>query len=277
MNEKIKSWLVPFVIASLLFVAVRPTLAQISQRQAVFLDYLASNNVEVGEETKDGFMRVYYLFEGKKNYVSPEGQNSRHANSKGEYIVWAGDVNGAGQIYLYHIPTKTTLQITNSGTNLKPKVSRKGEIVWEKWIEDRWQLFLFDGKSTQQLTSGDVSVNANIEGDNIVYARQDVDGNWRAIVYSISSQETREIATGIAAKHPAFENGNITLNGVEDEKKEGPSLAAEVTSSPELPLPTQEPTPEEEPIVVTEEEIRQELEATPSAEASPAAELDNEL
>ncbi len=276
MSKFIKSWILPVFTAILVFVMVRPTLAQVLEEEANLAQYLAANDVEVGEEVNNGYLRVYYLYEGSKNFISQEGQNSKHANSNGEYIVWVTEVgDGPGQIYRYHIPTDTKIQITSSSTNLQPKVDKNGNVVWEKWVEDRWQIFLFDGKSIKQLTSGDVSVNADIEGDNIVYARQDVTGTWRAVVYSMGRNETQDITTGIAAKHPALENGKIILGRVGGEGgKEFPLTVDDLFLLDLAPLTVED---EIVPETVTEEEIIEELEATSSAEiidtATPSGEI----
>jgi hypothetical protein len=261
MKKLIKSWLIPLVIAGLLFIAVRPTLAQLSEREATLIDYLVTNNVEVLEETVGGHSQIYYVFEGRNTFVSEKELNSRHADSKGEYIVWASDINGAGQIFVYHIPTKYITQLTSSSTNLEPKVSRDGNVAWKKWVEGYWQIFLFDGKSVIQLTFGDPSINVGIEEDNIIYARRDIAGTWRAVVYSISRNETQDITTGTAAKHPALENGKIVLGRVGDSRGEEFPLTVEDLFLLDLP-----PLSSDEPETVTQEEIREELTATPSAE-----------
>src|SRR3989344_6247210 len=104
----IKSWLIPIIIAILLFIVVQPTLAQLGEQQESLVDYLASKNVEVGEEVVNGFLQIYYLYNGAKTYVSPEGQNSKQPSTNGEYIVWVTEKNDVpGQIFLFNILTST--------------------------------------------------------------------------------------------------------------------------------------------------------------------------
>ncbi len=272
-----KNWLTPIIIASLLFVVVRPTFAQIAERQANLAQYLTANNVEVGIEVVDGYSQVYYVFEGQKTYVNKNNQNKRHPHSNGEYIVWAGDINGAGQIYLYHIPTNTIIQLTNSGTNLMPKVSKSGEVAWESWVDENWQVLFFDDKSVTQLTSGDMSRNPDVEGDYISYGRRDISGTWRSVVYSISKKEAKEVAIGISSKKPKVRDGRIILAGTGVE--EVFPLTIEdlflLNLSPLSTSPTPSPAPTLE--VVTEEDIVEELQATSSAEmidtATPSGEI----
>ena len=253
----IKSWLIPIIIAILLFIVVQPTLAQLGEQQESLVDYLASKNVEVGEEVVNGFLQIYYLYNGAKTYVSPEGQNSKQPSTNGAYIVWVTEKNDVpGQIFLFNILTSTSaIQISNSGTNLNPKVNREGKVVWEEWVENRWQISLFDGTSVQQLTSGDESFNPEIEGDIVSYTRRDIAGTYRAVVYSISKKEGKEVTTGDSAKHPKVRNGKILLA---DGLEEFPLTVEDLFVLDLAPLSA--------PSEVTVTDIARELEATSSAQ-----------
>lgn len=259
-NKLTKSWLVPLGMAGVLFFAVRPTFAQVVEREANLAQYLTANDVEVGTEAVDEHSQVYYLFEKKKTYVSRDGQNKRHPHSSGEYIVWAGDINGAGQIYLYHIPTERLVQITSSSTNLKPNVSKNGQVVWERWIDESWQVFFFDGVKVSQLTSGDLSINPDIDDDFISYGRRDISGTWRSVVYSISKREAIEVAIGISSKRPKVRDGKIILAGT------GREEVFPLTVDDLFLLDLLGPLSSNTPQTVTEEEIIEELEATLSAQ-----------
>lgn len=270
---KIKTWLLPVIVALGLFVVVRPVIAQVLEPDIGTLEPF-----EVGEEVNDGLLRVYYLEGDNKIFVSDEENNSKHAHLKGEYIVWVTEPGDRpGQIYRYHVPSGFAIQITNSGTNLKPVVSLKGEVVWERWTGDRWQLFFFDGKSTVQLTSGDVSVNADIEGDSIVYAKQNASGTWTAVGYSISQDKTVEITIGSGAKHPRVENGEVFLGAVGNNPGEKFILTLDDLFLLGFDKPQATPSPEPtKPETVTEKEVKAELTATPSAilEATPSAQTE---
>lgn len=257
------------IVSVAIFVFVRPTLAQINQRQTDLETFLAGNNVEVGGEVVDGHSQIYYVFQGQKTFVGNKSQNKIQPSSNGEYIVWSGEVNGAGQIYLYHISTDTTTQLTSLSTNQKPKVSKDGKVVWEGWVGDTWQTFFFDGKRAAQLTSGEASVNPDIEGENIVFGQKD-GASYRAVVYSISKNEFKDITVGVEAQYPRLAGGKIRL-GVTGGEKGFPltvddlfllnlaPLSATASASPSAsPGPTG-------PETVTPADIRDELNASPSA------------
>lgn len=272
-----KTWVVPFVIALIVFTVARPAFAQIVEGQTNLTQYLATNNVEVGREVIDGFDQVYYVFEGQKTYVNKNNQNKTHPNSQGEYMVWSGEVNGTGQIYLYHIPTDTTVQITNSGNNLNPKVSREGKVVWEKWVDPgsevggTWQIYFFDGKSIAQLTSGDLSLNPEISGDYITFGRRDVSETWRAVLYSIKDKKTIDITVGEKARNPKIKDGKIYLAAGTSVEEEFPLTVDDLFLLNLVPLTaTSSASPETSaPETVTTEEIIEEFNASPSA--SPAS------
>ena len=261
-----KAWILPAIIAGLLFFAVRPTLAQLTQQQADLALFLTTDNVDVGSEVVDGFSRIYYVFDGNKNYVSQEGLNSIQPHSVGEYIVYVTDIRGEGQIFLHHILSSQTTQLTFSSTNLDPKVSLDGWVVWEGWVheEDGWQVFLFDGASTRQLTSGQLSMNPDIEGEVVVYARRDVSGVWRAVVYSKKEDKHVDVTTGESAREPKLVEGKIFLA----QGKEEFALTAEDLLLLDLvPLSSGE-----EPTTVTQWDILDELTVPYATESSSTKE-----
>ncbi len=234
MKKTLFSWTIPIIFSTSLFFVLRPAFAHIVQdQQSPLSNYLKTGNVEVDREVNNGFSRVYYVYDGQKTYVSQEGANSKQEYSRGQYIVWITEVADApGQVYLHDILSGSTTQLTFSGNNANPKVSKEGYVVWEGWIasevppsqgfgEASWQIFFFDGVKTVQLTSGDPSFNPEIDGDYITYTRRDITGTYRGVLYSIKNGQERDITTGIDAKYPKVRNGKIFLGGVGVEREFG--------------------------------------------------------
>lgn len=254
-------WLAPLLISVGLFFIARPTLAQlIPEQQQTLADYLKTNDLEVGYENKDGHTQVYHVYNNQKFFISNEGLNSYMPSSKGEYVVYVSDIEGAGQIFLNNIVAGTNIQLTYSGTNLDPKVSKNGWVVWEGWVseKERWQVFLFDGKSVSQLTAGDLSMNPDIEGDFVVYGRRDISGGWRAVVYSKRQDKRIDVVTGEDAREPKLKNGKIILT-------RGDKFQLTVEDLFTLNLA---PLVIEQPQTVSEQDILNELEAMPVATES---------
>jgi len=283
MRQKLYRLTIPLFVSVLIFIIGRPVLAQTLTQEQALQQALVNGDVIVGSEIgNNGFRQVYYIFNGSKEFVTDNNYTSADPNIEGEYITWMSQISGVWQIFLYHIPTDNTVQITLTGNNVNPKIS-EGRVVWEGWIDGGWQVFFFDGTKVTQLTSGDLSMNPEIEGDNIIYGRKDVTETWRAVVYSISRDEVQDVTTGLSAKHPALENGKIILGRVGDKGGEEFPLTVDDLFLLDLaPLTVEDevapsPTPEPQPETVTEEEIIEELEATSSAEiidtATPSGEI----
>lgn len=265
-------WLIPLMIAVIIFGIVRPAFAQLIENRINLTQYLTANNVEIGDEIgENGYRQIYYVWEGGKNFITNTYYSNGVPDTESEYITWMGQsTGGAWQIFLYHIPTGATTQLSASSNNANPKIS-KGKVVWEGWVDNGWQVFLFDTVKVTQLTEGDLSMNPDIDGDFVTYGRRDITGTWRSVVYSISIKETKDITTGLGAKKPKVRGNKIILAGTGLEE-EFPLTVSDLFL---LNLPgltsTSIPSPDV-PGTVTEEEIIQELETTPSGVPVPAPE-----
>ncbi len=224
----ILNWLVPSLAAILIFVFVRPVLAEIVTSDEL-MQYISQNNLEVGDETVDGYRQVYYIFNDEKVFVTDFARkNSHDPKVNKEYMVWVTDINGAGQIFLYHIPSDTITALTNSSTNIDPSVDENGNVVWTRWVGDTWQIFFYDGMSIRQLTDGDPSVYAHIANGKIVFNRQDKDKEWRAVEYITSNRQANTLLTGLDSKFVELENGEpIFPLKIAREKREAEQLARE--------------------------------------------------
>lgn len=268
MRKLFKGLLAPVFIAAFLFVLVRTSFAEIINEDINFAENLEESELQVGVESIDGYSQVYYLKGSEKIFVTEGARNSRMPHSEGEYVVWVTDINGAGQIFMHNISANATIQLTNSRTNLKPKVDKTGKVVWERWVDENevsgWQIALFDGISYRRITSGDLSTNPDIEGDFMVFSRKGADGIWRAMGYSLREKRTTVIDVGVDSKFPELDNGEIVLNIPGKQQKAEPlkiedlfvldeavdlssSLNQEVTPEEILAEISEEPIDEEEP------------------------------
>ncbi len=277
MRTILTHWLVPAAIAVLVFAVVRPTLAQIAEREAELTRQLAGQNVTAGEEIVGGWRQVYYEIDGKKTLVTNGEQNSYDPVIDGEYMVWVTSINGAGQIFLYHIPTEETIQLTHGSTNLNPSLY-DNKAAWERWVNDRWQVFFFDGVRTFQLTQTDLAVEPHVTAEGVLFARKDDGGAWRAERYMFVSNTIELVEKGLAGKLAVLRGSRVaTVLDI------SPSPTPEATSGVEptpagSPVPSDKPMPSEEPTAsplpnqpqsVSQEEIEQELKETVPATPSP--------
>ena len=204
MKKIIWSWFLPITLSLILFVVIRPALAQT-------VDPIHPDTV--GVESVDGYSQVYYEEGGSRKFITSGNINSKMPVLAGKYITYVTDINGLGQVFLYDLTADVRTQLTFIGNNLNPKVDDKGRVTWEGWQDPNitWQIFFFDGKSTRQLTTGDTSLNPDFSGDYISYGRRDIAGTWRAVVYSIKDDKSVDVTTGENARNPKIKNGDIYL------------------------------------------------------------------
>ena len=214
----LKYWILPVFVSIGIFWVFKPAFAQIIERQQSLIDFLKTNNVEIGSEAVDGYTQIYYFFDQQKKFITQGAVNSNIPVTDGEQIVYRKSLARGDQLFIYNILTDQTVQITTSGSNTNPKIKDKN-IVWEGLVNGNWQIFYYDGMKVTQLTFGDLSINADIDGDFIIYARRDITGTWRSEIYSISKKEVREITIGTSSKKPKVRNGRIFLNTDGSEKE----------------------------------------------------------
>lgn len=260
----LKSWLIPVVIAGLLFIVVRPIFAQ-----ALEVPVQPLGEIEVDSEVVGGYHQVFYLADGEKIFITEGNLNATSPVINGEYIAYRKNTGaGVDGIFLHHIPGATTIQLSVSGNNANPVIDESGRVVWEGRTDGAWQVFLFDGVSVRQLSNGFMAVNPDIEGDNIVYAGRDAAGTWQSVGYSILRNKLVQISTGVTSKHPKLVDGEVYLGSVGDVLGEQFPLNVDDL----FLLGFDEPPPQaagvatESAKTVTVEEMIEELTASPSAE-----------
>jgi hypothetical protein len=204
--------LLPFVVAILIFVVIRPISAQMGSYEERLSEFLLSENVEVGMETVNDRSHVYYVFDGDKKFITEDSNNNRQPSTNGEYITYVKEINGQGQIFLYHIMTSKTVQLTRTGPNQNPFVSGQGKVVWEGWVESgSWQVFVYDGTMVKQVTQGDIARTPSVYKDFVLYTRKNDLGEWRSEVYSLLEDKTKVLSFGPQNKDAVLVEDNITF------------------------------------------------------------------
>ncbi len=165
-----------------------------------------------GSETKifsDGSKTDVILSDTSKEEVKISTASANHNQpfSRGDFIVWVEEAQGKSEKHIvrYHVPTKTTYYITTTGVAQSPKVNTEGQVVWQEWTNETWQIFYFDATQVQQISTEQTScINPDISGRTIVYAKKDAKNVWQTIRYSVESKTFEVIKEGIEAKHPSF-------------------------------------------------------------------------
>jgi len=251
-----RRWLSPFFIALAIFFLVRPVFAEYVQDEAIEEGIVVT---EVGVESVDGKSQIYYIADETKVFITKGSDNHKQPFFEGDYIVYIKDVSGAGQLYLYQVPTNITTHISNSGTNLNPKVDANGKIVWEGWVVNGWQIFLFDGISVKQISEGATFKNADIENDFVVYARKELTGDWMTLAYSLQDEKSVDVTFEEGAISPLLKEGKILLGHAKAAKTEFPLRVSDLFIIDFAPLNTSPQKASE--LDILEELINLQLEA----------------
>ncbi len=227
---------------SVLFLLIRPAFAAAVKGEVAFEEFVANENVPVGSSSRGGRERVYFVYRGSEQDVSSPSANASLPDSDGRSITYRQNVGSTDHIFLYDFITKTTTQLSTEGHNTNPQVS-EGRVVWESFIDGAWQVFFFDGLRVKQLTHGDLAINPLIRRNQVVFARKDSNGEWRAESYDITGGGISLVGYGRLSKHPRLENDEIVFGLPEAT----PSPTPTETATPEAPTPSvsgPSPTPD---------------------------------
>ncbi|MDP3993775.1 MAG: hypothetical protein Q8P75_02215 [bacterium] len=208
LRKNLYTWIVPLALALLVFALARPALAEFIEREIELSAFLASQNVEVGRAAdEDGNSQIYYVYGGNKVFVTDSAVPHIDPVTDGKYIAWSSQLGQYWQIFLYHIPSDATVQLTaTNGNNVNPRVAQ-GRIVWEGQAEGTWQIFLYDSGQINQLTQGEFpSINLEMEGNYATFSQLTDGKNWKGTAYDISREEF--LSLGLT-KHPLLKNGHV--------------------------------------------------------------------
>ncbi len=271
-----KSWLASGLIASLLFLIVRPQLAAAINSQQIEGLYMASQGVGVGTVVVNGYRQIEYSFENKKKVITEDSYSHADPDTDGEYIVWRAQIGPYWQVFRYSLVTEETIQLTTGGNNMRPVVSGE-RVAWRGWSNGTWQIFVFDGIRVKQVTFGArPKVDVDINDNWLVYQEKTIDGkSWKVKVKALLTGKVLDLGEGYEPEFIADElvwwtqPGETVIRrtyqfGVELEQETTLEATVSATEEP-TPESLPEPTPSLE--TVTEEEIMEELEiATPSGE-----------
>ena len=169
--------------------------------------YLQTNSLDVGTETVDGYQQIYYNYNGHQVFLTTAAYSHLHPVVSGEFVAWQGQIDGAGQIFVYDVLTSALTQITSAGTNQNPFLYQN-TVTWESWLDDRWQIFYFDGFQVTQITADtNPSVRPSTNGRQVIYAEQfPATSTWQTRSYDISTGQTNTVKEGneVSTAYPKF-------------------------------------------------------------------------
>ena len=204
----------------------------------------------------DGSLEIFLkTTRGKVKQITDNNfdDSSPHYDPESMRVVYQRLIDGRYQVVLFNIMEEKETQLTFSKTNnMEPKVSDAG-IVWQAWDGNDWEIMLFDGSYTEQLTENDVEDVAPVIQDGYVLWNVLGGSEQQARVYSLDTKETTSIQgyEGGSIINPRFvlvydteyENGDVVTQSFDPSTGLSEPIAAKPASDP-VNIPDTDPTGE---------------------------------
>ena len=217
----------------------------IDTQSAVYSDRGADGSMEIFLRTSKG--KVKQLTENVYDDTSP------NYDPESMRVVWQRLIDGRYQVVLFDIMQEKESQLTFSKTNnMEPKVSDAG-VVWQAWDGNDWEIMLFDGTYTEQLTDNDAQDVAPVIQDGYVLWNVLGGAEQQARVYSLNTKETTSIVghEGGSIINPRFvlvydtefSNGDVVTQSFDPATGLSEPIAAKPAPAP-VNIPQSDPTGE---------------------------------
>lgn len=212
-KRQLSAWALPLIVSGcVVFGFTAITQADTPPSSSELAKYLESNQLEVAVESVEGYQQIYYLYEGKKIFLTGAKYNHTDPAANGSTVVWQGTVNGTNQIFAFNVLTEALVQLTSAGTNQNPSVS--GNLVtWETWVNERWGISYYDGQIVRVLTDGTkTAVRPISDGKKIIFSEEQ-ETDWRTFSYDVAANKYSLIRQGDeqSTAYPAIQSdGSVT-------------------------------------------------------------------
>jgi hypothetical protein len=246
-------------------------------------------SVAYAERGEDGNMEIFLrTSKGKVKQLTDNtfDDTSPHYDAESMRVVWQRLIDGRQQIILFDIMEDEEAQLTFSKTNnMEPKVSDAG-IVWQAWDENDWEIMLFDGTYTEQLTENEAQDVAPVIQDGYVLWNVLGGDEQQARVYSLDTKETTSIVghEGGSIINPRFvlvydtqfDNGDVVTQSFDPSTGLSEPIAAKPAPEP-VNIPQTDPTGEIRALI-TNKSQKDELEVgsdVPNADDTNASSTDS--
>jgi len=203
-----------------------------------------------------GDLEIYLVRDGERYQITQNEVDdaSPYYDERSNTIVWHRLLNDRYQIISYDIESGEEEQLTQTSVNnMEP--ARHGEYtVWQRWVENNWEIILYDSKTETQITdSARHDIAPHIRGPLVIWNSQSNDGSQELRTFDIQSrtQTTITDSEGVSVSNPRmvvmyeamYENGDIVTKGFDLVSGKIVPLQALPKQLPEE-LPNSEPTEE---------------------------------
>jgi len=225
----------------------------------------------------EGDLEIFLVREGERYQITHNEVDdaSPYFDELSNTIVWHRLLNDRYQIISYDIESGEEQQLTQTSVNnMEP--ARHGEYtVWQRWVENNWEVILYDGAEKVQITqSARHDIAPHIRGPLVIWNSQSNDGSQELRTFDIQSRTQTTIADseGVSVSNPRmvvmyeamYENGDIVTKGFD-------LVSGKVVPLQALPKQLPDELPNSEPT----EEVRALIQSKPEPKGTTVSNVQN--
>jgi hypothetical protein len=168
----------------------------------------------------DGDLEIFVRLNGEESQLTFNNRDdsSPYYDALSDRIVWHSNYNDRYQVISYDMRKNEEFRLTDSAYNNMEPVAYGDITMWQAWINNNWEIMLYDGTELKQLTNNTThDVSPSIRGGYIVWQSQFADG-WQVAMFD---QETGHIEyikseSGAKVENPRFVLVYDSTNGAGD-------------------------------------------------------------
>ena len=174
----------------------------------------------------DGDLEIYLVRDGVRTQITHNvvDDASPYYDEYSKTIVWHRLINDRYQIISYDVKTGEEEQLTNTSVNNMQPTRHGDYTVWQRWVDNNWEIVLYDGHNEKQITdSPRHDIAPHIRGPLVIWNSRSNDGTQSLMTYDIKDRTYTTIADGegVSVANPrmivmyeaTYENGDIIMKG----------------------------------------------------------------
>lgn len=221
----------------------------------------------------DGDLEIFLVQDGIQTQITHNivDDASPYYDEISNTIVWHRLINDRYQIVSYDVATGIETQVTNTKVNNMEPTQHAEYTVWQRWVQNNWQIILYDGNVEKQLTNSERhNIAPHIRGSLVIWNSRSNDGTQSLMTYDIQNRTYTTIADGegVSVTNPRmvvlyearYENGDVVMKGYD-------LVSGEIIDLEALP----KPVPPEIPDADTTGETRALIQTKPTLKQSDVA------
>ena len=175
---------------------------------------------------ESGTLEIFLVRNGERHQITSNNYDdaSPFYDQYSNTIVWHRLIDDRYQIISYDVARGEETQLTHTSVNnMEP--SRHGRFtVWQRWIENNWEIILHDGVEERRLTNSiEHDIAPRIRGSLVIWNTRTAHGTHELQTYDIAQQTFTRIndSSGLSVRNPRMvvlfdeihQNGDIITRG----------------------------------------------------------------